>query len=187
MFLDGTYFQGELELPQYGRVSAEAEPGTTDALLTQTVGGLALDWFIERYEEEFLRKLLGLPLYEAWKDGLAAAEPAEIWTELKNRIYRVTGVGSFSPAAGYIYWFAMAASVSDTTMTGEKKFKGTFSDNVSIVRKTVKAWNDMCDEVKRIREWIYTHREEILDLMPPCADIHYWCSGDFRHVNEFGI
>jgi hypothetical protein len=37
-------------------------------------------------------------------------------------------------------------------MTGEKKFKGTFTDNVSVVRKQVKAWNDMCDEVKRVRD-----------------------------------
>lgn len=187
MFLDGTYFQGELTLPQYGRVSVEAESGTVDSLLNQTVGELTLEWFIERYEEEFLCELLGLPLYEAWKEGIAAANPAEIWTELKGRIYKVTGVGSFSPAAAYVYFHAMASSVSDTTPTGEKKFKGTFTDNVSVSRKMVKAWNDMCDEVERVRDWIYIHREEILDLMPFDADIHYWCSGNFRCINEWGI
>jgi hypothetical protein len=100
MFLDGTYFQGELTLPQYGRVPSDAEPGTVDALLHDTVGELTLEWLIERYEEEFLCSLLGLPLYEAWKEGLAAASPAEIWTELKGRIYKVTGQVHSPPPPG---------------------------------------------------------------------------------------
>jgi hypothetical protein len=187
MFLDGTYFQGELTLPQRGKIDNGAQPGEIGYQRTKTVGELSLEWLIERYEEEFLCSLLGLPLYEAWKEGLAAATPAEIWTELKDRIYKVTGAGSFSPAAGYIYFHAMAASVSDTTMTGEKKFKGTFTDNIPVVRKQVKAWNDMCDEVKRVREWVYHHRNDFAALMPDDYRWEYWSVERFDYINEFGI
>lgn len=187
MFLDGTYFQGNLTLPQYGRQPKSAVKGEIGALLTQTVGEQTLEWFIARYEGEFLVKLLGLPLYEAWIGGLAAESPAQIWLDLKDRIFRTVGGINLSPAANYVYWFAMEQAVSDTTMTGEKKQKGTFSDNVSPARKMVSAWNGMVGAVGLIREWIYIHREEIAAAMSGCVDFREWCSGEFFPVNEWSI
>lgn len=187
MYLDGTYFQGNLVLPQYGRQPKNAEAGTIDALLTETVGEQSLDWLIARYEEEFLRKLLGSPLHEAWSEGLAAETPSQIWLDLKDRIFSIVGGIHISPAANYVYFFAMKSGASDTTMTGEKRQTGTFSENVSVVRKQVAAWNDMVDAVHHIREWIYARREDIADVMSGCVDFREWCGHDFSPINEYGI
>lgn len=189
MFLDGTYFQGNLVLPQYGRMPKNAASGTIDALLTETVGEQSLEWFIARYEEEFLCKLLGLPLYESWIDGLSAAEPLQIWVDLKSRIFRTVGGINLSPAANYVYFFAMRAAASDTTMTGEKKQTGTYSDNVSSNRKMVTAWNDMVDAVCHIRGWIYEHRTDLLAAIPNGGPRNWrsWCVESFLDINEYGI
>lgn len=187
MYLDGTYFQGNLVLPQYGRMPKNAVSGTIDALLTGTVGEQSLEWFIARYEEEFLRKLLGSPLYESWTEGLSTAEPLQIWVDLKSHIFRTVGGIKLSPAANYVYFFAMRAAASDTTMTGEKRQAGTYSDNVSPSRKMANAWNDMVDAVQHIREWIYTHREDIADVMSGCVDFREWCGYNFSPINEYGI
>lgn len=189
MFLDGTYFQGNLVLPQYGRMPKNAASGTIDALLTETVGEQSLEWFIARYEEEFLRKLLGAPLYESWIEGLSAAEPLQIWVDLKSRIFRTVGGINLSPAANYVYFFAMRAAASDTTMTGEKKQTGTYSDNVSPSRKMVTAWNDMVDAVFRIRVWIYEHRADVIAAMDQDRRVDWrpWKLQAFSIINEYGI
>lgn len=187
MFLDGTYFQGNLTLPQYGRQPKSAVKGEIGAVLTQTVGEQTLEWFIARYEEKFLVKLLGMPLYGAWVQGLVAQPPVQIWVDLKSRIFRTVGGITLSPAANYVYWFAMQQVVSDTTATGEKRQKGTFTDNVSPARKMASAWNEMVADVNHIREWIYIHREDIAAAMTGCVDFREWCSGEFTPINVYGI
>ncbi len=192
MFLDGKYFQdSELELPQYGRLPNSAVPGEIGYTLTQTVGENTLEYFIEKYEERFLIELLGDRLYEAWKEGVNAETPAQIWLDLKNRIYKVMPKVSLSPAANYVYFYAMRSSASDTTITGEVRQKGTFTENRTPLGKMVTAWNDMIDEVRRIREWIFIHRKEIYAAMPlpHYHDCHWhtWCQYEFGYINEYGI
>jgi hypothetical protein len=189
MFLNGTYFQGDWELPQYGRVPNSAEPGELGYEITQTVGEKSLNWFIARYEERFLRELLGDPLFEAWHDGLAEDEPLQIWLDLKSRIYPTVDGIPFSPAANYVYYYAQRSAASDTTMTGEKKQRGSFSDNVPVVRKQVDAWNSMCDQVWYIRSWIFRNRESIENAVQGLIDTRaFWCGGsEFKYINEYGI
>ncbi len=205
MYLNGTYFQGELTLPQYGRTPQSTVPGEVGHQLTQIVGEPTLEWFIERYEEEFLRKMLGNHLYNAFIEGLSVEEPLQIWVDLKDQIYVAKGRVNLSPAANYVYFYAMRSALSQTSMTGEIKQRGTFSDNVEPVYKQVKAWNDMCDRVQHIRDWIWVHRKQIHYAMPCDPDnigqydshipVFYWgywhnCHhwhDDFRHINEYGI
>jgi hypothetical protein len=207
MFLDGAYFRGELTLPQYGRLPQTAAPGEVGYQITQTVGENTLEWFIDRYEPEFLQKLMGVHLYESFIDGLKAETPLEIWAQLKERIYMQHGGIKLSPAANYVYFFAMRAAHTSTTMTGEKQQNGTFTNNVTPIAKQVKAWNDMCDAVYHIRQWMYEHKEDIRSALPDDSEMrypyigvprhrfwHYWklCFNmryysDFATINEWGI
>lgn len=66
MLIDRSYFIGEINIPN-----------TT----TTAVGGL-LDWFIEKYEEKFLKEVLGYDLYKAFKAGLQEIPVQQKWTDL---------------------------------------------------------------------------------------------------------
>lgn len=66
MLIDRTYFVGELNIPN-----------TSNA----ATGGLT-DLFIEKYEEQFLNRVLGYTLYKALKSGLQEVPVAQKWTDL---------------------------------------------------------------------------------------------------------
>jgi hypothetical protein len=66
MLIDRTYFIGELNVPNTDQVSV----------------GELLDWFIEKYETEFLSKVLGYELYKALKAGLIVPVVDQKWTDL---------------------------------------------------------------------------------------------------------
>jgi hypothetical protein len=191
MALDRTYFTGELSIPMLS--TAKGDKTGVAALLeqgNQVMGEYSLEWFIARYEEEFLRKLLGDRLYEAYSEGIAAETPLQIWSDLKSRIYGERGGFKFSPAANYVYFFIQTHAVSKTAMTGEIKFKGDHSVNVSPARKMVTAWNGMCDMVYEIWAWIREHYKEISEAMQSefIGNHFYGCRGhDLRYINEFGI
>ena len=187
MFLDGSYFTGELALPQLATLPAAGDAIGVEKQL-QVVGENTLEWFIARYEEEFLRAMLGDRIFEAFRDGLDAETPAQIWIDLKTKIYRLDGGFSFSPAANYVYFRAMGNAATDTAMTGEVKHTGTYDKPASGVEKQVKAWNDMCDAVNSIRGWVFRNRTEIEEAIPDADSREIWCGGlHFRYINAYGI
>lgn len=201
MALDRTYFVGELALPQLATQSA---PVTGLAsLATQVVGENTLEYFIAKYEDEFLIHLLGHELYTAYTEGLQVEELLQIWLDLRDRIYTSRGGFNFSPAANYVYFFAMKQAATQSSMSGEARHRPDFADAEGHTHKMVKAWNDMVCMVAHIREWIYIHRKDIHPYVPPpdpslrlyhlyyyywCRWIHYRC-GDpvFEPINVYGI
>jgi hypothetical protein len=66
MLIDRTYFVGELNIPNTSQASISS--------LT--------DLFIEKYEDEWLREVLGYTLYKALKAGLQVLPVAQKWTDL---------------------------------------------------------------------------------------------------------
>lgn len=76
MLIDRTYFEGDILI---------ANANITNA--TNPVGS-QLDWFIQKYEPEFLEKALGLSLYEALKTGYSQPTPDQKWVDLvQGKIY----------------------------------------------------------------------------------------------------
>lgn len=82
MLIDRTYFIGELNIPN------------TD----QNSVGELLDWFIEKYETEFLEKVLGYELYKALKAGLQEVTVDQKWTDL------IEGVEYTNLAGRLTFW-----------------------------------------------------------------------------------
>jgi hypothetical protein len=70
MLIDRTYFEGDILI-------ANANANT----IPNPVGSL-VDWFIQKYEPEFLEKALGLSLYEALKTGYSQPTPDQKWIDL---------------------------------------------------------------------------------------------------------
>lgn len=64
--LDRTYFTGEYNIGQVDLLAVEDE----------------LKLFIRKYEYDFLVKLMGLPLYEAFYAGMKGTTPAQKWLDM---------------------------------------------------------------------------------------------------------
>jgi hypothetical protein len=64
--IDRSYFIGDLNIPGTDKVSIQER----------------LDWFIENYETELLKDILGYQFYAAFLQGLAGSPVATIWTDL---------------------------------------------------------------------------------------------------------
>lgn len=76
MLIDRTYFEGDILI-------ANANANTTPNPV-----GSVVDWFIQKYEPEFLEKALGLTLYEALKVGYSQPTPDQKWIDLvQGKIY----------------------------------------------------------------------------------------------------
>lgn len=68
MLIDTSYFQAELSIGQ----------------ITSPAVAESMNLFIEKYEEEFLMKLLGYPLYKAFINGLAVDPVDQRWLDVLN-------------------------------------------------------------------------------------------------------
>jgi len=140
MFIDKTYFVGEINIPSTGNASVLER----------------LNFFIAKYEEELLRALLGDGLYVAFKDGIAIADPDQKWKDLRDgkdyqdttgRAMRFLGLYrndiKQSLIANYVYYWWMRDKASITTHVGEADAKTDGADKVNPGQKMCRAWNEM--------------------------------------------
>lgn len=172
-FLTSAYFVGELLIPN---------------LTSPTAAGTAniaeLQWFIDAYEKEFLEYLLGTELYEEFVAGIAVTPtPLAKWTNLKNKIYVISGTPTYqSPAAGYVYFFYRRNKFSVTTGSAEVQPSHENATAVSHTAKQVRAWNMMVKQCEAIWEWLEEDTQ---------AAIYTSFSDEFHgyltRINEFGI
>lgn len=180
MFLDSTYFQGELHIPNLRLWSGN--PSGVAAVVNQAVAENTLEWFIGKYERECLSLILGCRLYGRFIAGLEdeAGEGYEDWVALKDRIFVKRWRYGFSPVANYVYFFLMRSSRSQTTASGEVKVKIDNTTIVSDSAKLIKAWNDMGSMIEEIHAFINANTEK---YGKPEDVSHSW----FKPVNSFGI
>lgn len=180
MFLDDTYFQGELHLPNM-KYSGPAV-GVGSIVLTAAENNL--EWFIAKYEQQFLRELLGATLADNFMGGYNQADVNPIWIDLKDAIFRVVDGYGFSPAANYVYFYVMRDSRTKTTMNGEKVSTQDYALQTSDTAKLVKAWNDMCPAIYLIRQFVFDNWN-IYSSYAGCKE--EICRAYFHHINTFGI
>lgn len=178
MFLDNSYFQGELQLPNL-KFNDQA---TGVAVMLQVTGENTLEWYVEKYEREFLYRLLGVSLCEAFITGVQQEQPNEIWVKLKNKIYLTEGNFSFSPAANYVYYWLSRRGKTQTSMTGEVREEADYSTVAPVAPVLVKVWNDMLPMIAGIRRYL----DGNWDTYGQYAD-DYYCECDFKPINSFNI
>lgn len=170
MFLDGSYFRGELSIPNL----KFSKPAGVGAIL-QTVGELDLLYFVEKYEREFLDNILGIELTDAI---ISHKGDNGTYDALINKIFVKGDHGSYSPAANYVYVMIMLNGRSQTSPTGEVRKR---TDNTSVVsdrNKIVRAWNEMGEMIGNIHLFIRNSGEYgSIDS----------CIGWFKAINQFDI
>lgn len=177
MILTNTYFQGELSLPNLS-IKSEAVGHASTAM--QTIGENNLDWFIDRYEKEFLDKLLGSTLSNNFINGLSEPTVNQIWIDMKNAIYKD---GKYSPAANYVYYWVKRDGRTQSSVDGEKIGTQNYSEIAKDADKLVKAWNSMCVMVINF----------YCEFLDPHWDVYKEYAGNdirfnnFNKINPFGI
>lgn len=130
MFLTEAYFQGDLYLPNLVTTKPEA---VGVGRMVSAVAESDLSYYVDKYEREFLRLLLGDELYDAFIAGLEEPDNAR-WLALKDKIYDTTGSYPLSPAANYVYYMLISHNVTATTMKGEVVPEQDYAKNASSKR-----------------------------------------------------
>jgi len=176
MILDYTYFQGELFLPN---VRKDISAGVADRAL-HVSGTNTLEYFIDRYEPEFLFLLLGKGLYDAFREGIREDPIPEKWVRLRDAIYVTEGNYKFSPAANYVYYHFKSDMLSRTTATGEKRVEMDYGRDIDEADKMCRAWNDMCRWVRGFRCGFIADNREVYRVYG------YW-GHRFSMMNKFNI
>lgn len=100
--IDKTYFVGELDIANTNNANVEAR----------------LQWFIDKYEPEFLRLLLGADLYTSYVAGITVVDPDPVpaeWLALQNF------EGFKKAIACYVYFHYMRDQFTQTVGLGEVK------------------------------------------------------------------
>ena len=177
MFLSGAYFQGELYLPNLKRSG-----GTVGvAAVIQAVGENTLEWYIDKYEAEFLRLLLGDGLAEALMSNYP--DGGEIWVNLHNRIYHTDGKYPLSPAANYVYYWICRRGRTQMCTNGEVRGLSDYTEIAQDTNKLVKTWNDMVAQVPAIRRFVLDNYDSYRDF----ADKKELCCHRFEYMNIWNL
>lgn len=157
--IDTSYFNGETFIPG---VEGSA---ISDVLVT----------FINKYEPDFLNKVLGVAFAKEVLEGLAAtAENAENqWTRIVfgdtfthcNTDYLWRGLKNSdtkdSVIARYVYkYYAQSRIISQTTSLGESAAKMENSERVAMTHKLRQQWNELCDTVCELWAFLINKKDE---------------------------
>lgn len=124
--------------------------------------------FIDKYEPLFLKKLLGIDLYNEFIAGLAEDPIDSKWislrddTELKNML------------VNYVYYWYMRNQSTLSAGISEVKPKAENATPVSSVDKQVRAWNEM---VLAVRPFTLDVSIYPLYVRPPFHMYRYWYEG----------
>lgn len=116
-----------------------------------------IDDAIERYEEQFLCKLLGLKVYEEFKQGLEATEKEKKWTDLKDKL--INSESLRSPIANYIYCGYLQENETELIGTNSNIPKYENKTVVSNFEHIKNAWNDMVLQNLTLIDWLYKNKE----------------------------
>lgn len=132
-----------------GEYTVQNITGTHPAV---TVNAADLNWFITKYEKEYLKMVMGEALYDEFVTGIAAGSPEAKWTELKAQLWDSTNY--VSPVAAYIWARQRQARVTQSSQMGEQKANVENGAVVSSDRKMIDAYNYAMSEGYLVAQWI---------------------------------
>jgi hypothetical protein len=185
ILIDGTYFTGELSLPNIP-ASIQGGGGLDGvAYALQTVGENNLDVFADKYATDYLVRLFGEELTQTLLEELDKPSPAQIWLDLKDKLLLQTGSHKSSPIANYVYYWLMRDARTKTTMAGEADPTFDNAENASDRYKLVKAWNDMADMTIRVHQWFCRNIEHYQEYLGEHTGKKSHTIT--THINAFGI
>lgn len=144
--IDYTYFKGKILLPQVGNTDGRTE----------------VESFIETYETEYLKKVLGYDLWKAFDDGISGSgTPDQRWIDLlqgkeftyigRNNAWPGFEIDEQNPIAYYIFYQYMNRPLN--TLVGTAVQNVDNNSKISPSPLMIMAWNSMVDQNKLL--WMF--------------------------------
>ena len=152
-------------------------PNLTDLSIVGTSLQTQVQRFINHYEPEYLKFVLGETLYNECIAGLTVVTPDAKWTALKAKF--VDSTNKLSPIANYVYRKLAQKTKIFWIQTGEGE------NTVQYTREGLAdSWNDMVYQTAEIVEWLEDNSATYPNyLLNDCEDLEKYIVLD----NEFGI
>lgn len=162
MIIDGTYFIGAINIAGLGQRDRQR----------------AMDVFIEQSEPDYLRGVLGVPLYNAFKTGVEADEPQQRWEKLTTGDTYVDANGvtqqwtgfinpeKKSPIAYYVFVQYNNGNATTNTVSGEKTNGITGMANQSAHQKNLKAWFEMVELNCKLVDYLRNKKVDGVPVYP---------------------
>lgn len=148
MIIDVSYFTGPL------LITGLSSTGTGVASLVSKATKENLNYFIAKYENQFLNYLLGENLATEFKTEIVKETHDVKWDTLLSKLKKTEVIGTtsynYSFIANYIYYYYQRNELTDTTSTGEYDAP----QRITIINKSVFAWNSMVNDVMKFWEWM---------------------------------
>lgn len=189
-FIDKSYFIGPLTI---------ANTHTEEV-------SLRLSDFIEVYERQFFRELLGRDLYEEFEAATegypgSSGSPLTVetrWRELiEGATYEINGKTTRfrglidttsriprSPIAGYVYFYWCRDAYTQTVGIGEVKSKSENSSPASPIFKQVAAWNEAVEEVWAAQRFLKA-RGSVYGFGGPYELIEPYCNDEDLEFDRY--
>lgn len=150
MIVDASFF--------YGPLGIEGLMASSGADYTQMAIQKGLEQYIERYEMQYLVKLLGRSLAAEFAGYLGREEgdPVAKWDNLLKELVPMPRV---SPVANYVYFHFVRNNQTHATSLGVTV---TNSDNkiTSCDSLIIPAWNDMVMMNRDVHLYLESHKED---------------------------
>ena len=148
MIIDISYFTGPL------LITGLSATGTGVAVQITKAKKDNLNYFIAKYENQFLNYLLGENLANEFKTEIEKETHDVKWDTLLSKLKKTEIIGTtnynYSFIANYIYYYYQRNELTDTTSTGEYDAP----QRMTIINKSVFAWNSMVNDVMKFLEWM---------------------------------
>jgi hypothetical protein len=183
ILIDGTYFAGQLSLPNIKTTGGGDATGVELAL--QTVGEKNLSVFVDKYVMDYLIRLFGRELAVTFLEEIDKPSPAQIWIDLRDQLLTEYGSYKASPLANYAYYWIMLDAFTKTTQAGEVSPDSDYAEKADIRYKLVRVWNEMTEMTLRVHNWFYSNLVNYKDYIGACTGRKV-CSLT-QSKNRFGI
>jgi hypothetical protein len=176
--IDKSYFVGELNIPNTGQLEVED----------------SLNHFIKKRETEFLRLVLGYPLYKAFLAGYSATAKyqdllnGKEYTDTNGLVQKWDGFrqkeAKQSIVANYTYFYWQKDQATLSAGVGEVKPKAKNAVIDSPANKMIRAWNEIQPRVKELFAFIKANREAYPEWD---SNSEYQVLMKLKPINRFGI
>ena len=120
--------------------------------------------YIDRLEPEYLRKVLGVTLYDLYNAGIIANDAK--YLAIKNGANYTDSYGDVvyyeglkQPILNYIYFHYLKNNTTATTGSGEKTIQK--AEAAAALDKEVRAYNDMVTVNKQLHGYLYSKQIKV--------------------------
>lgn len=145
-----------------------------------------VQWFIDKYEPIFLKKLLGDTLYKEFVDGLNEDQILPKWTDLRD------GTDLKAMLIDFVYYYYQNNNLTNTGGVGESKIKSDNAIAASPYPKMINAWNEMVNMARLFDlstdtypNWNRFYWRKDIDCFVYC---HRKCVPDiYEYKNQLGL